>query len=488
MGSRIRALRKLLQAPLRRLKSLTITFAQSGKSSLGALLPRTGYNYAHQVDLALSAPVVACVGWVVRNFPEAPVVVRRRDTDGEWAIEHGHNLSLLMEHPNPYYSGPLLEMAFMGDFLMDGNAYLRKIRSPAGRVVQLWWLPASLCEPKWPLDGSAYISHYDYSAGSTPERIPIEDIVHLRYGLDPANTRKGHSPLRAVLREIFTDDEAANFSATLLRNLGVPGVVLAPKDSTISADDETLKEVKRTFKESFGGDNRGDVMVMKAPTDIHVLSFNPQQMDLKTLRRIPEERISAVLGIPAIVAGLGAGLDRSTFSNMREAREIAYENGIIPLQRLIAAELTTQLLGEFETATEGVEVVFDLRDVRVLQDDENLLATRIQTLVGAGVMMRSEGRTRLGLAVEPSDDVYYVSVATMETGPGAPAEAPPVAPVAPPAVPGKNGKEKILDYTLPLPKPSHVQRLRTVKRDESGRIQSIQEDERSFEGAVHIRS
>jgi hypothetical protein len=33
--------------------------------------------------------------------------------------------------------------------------------------------------------------------------------VHFRFGLDPDDPRKGYSPLKSVLREVFTDDEAA---------------------------------------------------------------------------------------------------------------------------------------------------------------------------------------------------------------------------------------------------------------------------------------
>ena len=53
---------------------------------------------------------------------------------------------------------------------------------------------------------------------------------------------------------------------------------------------------------------RGKPHVSTAPIRIEQFGFSPEQMSLKDLRRLPEERISALLGIPAIVAGLGAGL------------------------------------------------------------------------------------------------------------------------------------------------------------------------------------
>ena len=139
-------------------------------------------------------------------------------------------------------------------------------------------------------------------------------------------------------------------------------------------------------------------------------------MNLRDLRRVPEERVSAVLGVPAIVAGLGAGLDRSTFANMAEAREMAYESGIIPLQRLIAAELSKQLLPDFD-GDDSARVEFDLKDVRVLQEDRKVLAERLGVLVRRGVMKRSEARAELGLPVTREDDVYLVPRTLAETRP-----------------------------------------------------------------------
>ena len=114
-------------------------------------------------------------------------------------------------------------MALIVDYVTAGNAYWLKIRSRTGRVVQLWWAPQSLIEPRWPTDGSRFISHYDYRAGAMPVRISPEDIIHFRFGLDPANPRKGLSPLASVLREIFTDDEAGPLQRLAAQESGSAG-------------------------------------------------------------------------------------------------------------------------------------------------------------------------------------------------------------------------------------------------------------------------
>ena len=141
-------------------------------------------------------------------------------------------------------------------------------------------------------------------------------------------------------------------------------------------------------------------------------------MNLKDLRRLPEERISALLGIPAIVAGLGAGLDRSTFSNMSEARQMAYESNIIPTQRIFATTLNRQLLSR-DFISEGrrgdgmrpknpdrIEVYFDNSGVRVLQEDEDAKTNRLNSSVKTGWMRVSEARRQAGLPTNEFDEVY----------------------------------------------------------------------------------
>jgi hypothetical protein len=141
--------------------------------------------------------------------------------------------------------------------------------------------------------------------------------------------------------------------------------------------------------------------VLSPGATLHALGFSPEQMDLKVLHRVPEERISAVLGVPAIVAGLGAGLDRSTYSNFREAREAFTEQKLLPLWRQLAAEITLQLVPDF-TDDRLVIADFDTGEIRALADDENEKATRLKTLVDAGILTKDEARAELGYDALPN--------------------------------------------------------------------------------------
>ncbi|KKL99671.1 hypothetical protein LCGC14_1812090 [marine sediment metagenome] len=188
--------------------------------------------------------VVTPIRWLQRAFKEATITVT---VDGE--IAENDPLPELIATPNEFYSSDHLYAGTLWSLLTAGNAYWLKVRNGNGKVVELWWVPDQLVEPKWPDDGDVFISHYQYNVGGKEIKLEPADVVHFRDGVDPQNMRKGLSPLRSLLREIWTDNEAAVFTAALMRNGGVPGLVISPDEpgATITqAEAEHAKEFFRT--------------------------------------------------------------------------------------------------------------------------------------------------------------------------------------------------------------------------------------------------
>jgi HK97 family phage portal protein len=197
------------------------------------------------------------------------------------------------------------------------------------------------------------------------------------------------------VREVAGDDEAHSWQAAMLSNGGSVGMLIqVPIDSNITEDQ--AEEMKQRFEERFGGNNRGRTGVLMGGASAQPYGFSPEQMDMKALHRIPEERISAVLRVPAIIAGLGAGLDRSTYANFREAREMFAEMTLLPLYYFDAATLNMQLTPEF-TSDPHTRVIFDTTDLRALQEDEDAKYARLDLAVRGGWIRKNEARVDVGL-------------------------------------------------------------------------------------------
>jgi HK97 family phage portal protein len=363
-------------------------------------------------DLTLNSAVMACLGWITRVWPEAPLRVYSVKSDGKKEIIAGHELAELLQKPNPHYPAGVLWTGTLVSLYLDGNAYWFVNRNALGQPVELIYLPHHLVEPKWSESGGEFIGWYDYSPDGKVVRLEVENIVHFRDGFDPDNMRKGQSRLRSALKEIVTDNQGAAYSSSVLANMGIPGVLLSPdptlvKDGgRISFSEADAERLKVDWQRKTTGDERGKPMVLSIPMKVESVGFSPEQMVLRDARQIPEERIAALIGIPAVVVGLGAGLDRSTYNNVSEAREQAYENCIIPMQTLIAQTLDLQLLPAYGEGTDTCG--FDLDDVRVLQADENALMVRVSLGYEKGILKRSEARELVGQQVETEDEVYFV--------------------------------------------------------------------------------
>ena len=81
-------------------------------------------------------------------------------------------------------------MGVYSDWVTEGNAYLVKIRNGQGAVIQLWWIPDHLIEPRWEPNSNQFIGWYEYTVDGRVLKIEPKDIIHFRYGLDPYNPRK----------------------------------------------------------------------------------------------------------------------------------------------------------------------------------------------------------------------------------------------------------------------------------------------------------
>ncbi len=391
-----------------------MVFRGAGSSRRWFWMP-SGHDYLRDVgDGTNSSTVTAPLFWVARTFPEAPPALWEKQDDGQEKQHRDHPMLRLLEKPNGFYTGVEMWMATVTEYAVDGNAYWLKLRNGTGQPGELWWTPSWLLEPIG--DDQNLITHYEYTPGGETFEIAVEDVVHFRFGIDPDNRMRGRSPLRSVLGEVFTDQEAAQFTASLLKNMGVPGLMVSPEKGVTVAPDEAA-ETKAGLLAKFTGDKRGEPIVMTGATKIEQFGFSPEQLLLRELRRIPEERVTAVMGVPAIVAGLGAGLDRSTFTNMAEAREAAYESGIIPTQRILAEVIRWKLLSEFEGDPFLWRFGFDLSKVRVLQEDLYRLVQRHAVGLREGGEMVSEFRRALDLPVDDNRDNVFLRPANVVTVP-----------------------------------------------------------------------
>jgi len=403
------------EAGLRKMASYNQSLSSSRDTSIYGYNSTAGFWETEQLkeigDGTANSAVVACLNVLATSFAEPQLqVVKRDQVFGDREVDYKHPVTELYRRPNEFMSSSLLSHYIVISLNAHGDAFIYKNRNAQGKVVQLVPLMPNLVSVRG--NTNKLITHYEYYAHSKnelagePVKLKVEDVIHIRQGIDPNDHRRGHAPLKSILRELVGDEAAGQYSSALLTNLAVPGVVLSPRNDAMGGPTrEEAEAIASSYKQKFGGANRGQPMVLSGAMSVEVVSFSPDQMKLQELRRLPEERVSAVLGVPAILAGLGAGLDAATYNNTAELREFFTEQKLVPLWKTVSNELTHQLLipdfGDSQMMCD-----YDIQNVRALQTDMDELYKRVNMGVSGGWITIGEARKVVGLDVDEKHNVY----------------------------------------------------------------------------------
>lgn len=429
-------------APLKSLRStLRGIFSGWGGSGWGRvriLKPGSHYDWeALAGPLHENSAVAACLRWILNNYGEPQLVVRRKSGKGHRDPIENHALAKLWNTPNPEMDAWDIGGWAALSCIVDGNGYHWKQRGRYGNVVQLWPLHHWLMSPVYPADGSRWLDGWNYRVNGTVYFLPADDVIHYKWGFpDRNNDRLYVSPLKSAIREVCTDNEAVVIEAALLKNAGIPSIAIVPQGETFFTLDQA-KELKQAYKENFTADNIGDVFVPTGPVKIEKVGSTLGDLNPEILHKIPETRIAACIGIPLEVVGLLTGKATGGISNhgtaRSEARKAAYEDCLTPLQKRHAAALQRSLLPEFESDPDRFVVGWDYTAVQCMAESEDAKVDRYGKALASGGIMRSEFRTYLQLKVTPDDEVYYLPKGvTVVMADNEPVEAlMPPAPVAP---------------------------------------------------------
>lgn len=385
-------------------------------------------------ELGSNSAIYACINTIATAAMEPPLEVWREapadSVTGEWTKMRRHRARDILKRPNRRYRGDggepvgisIRQMTWLNQWFkhIDGNAYWLKVRmghSVHGRVSELWPLMPSQVRPRNRNDklidngrldlvrplAPGFVEWFEYDPG-IPGREPItidpENIIHFRLGVDPSDLRLGLGPVKQLAREIATDRMATVFTHALLSNFSIPGLIVVPSEGTV--EPEEAMEIKQRMHAEFHGGRAGGIAVLSAGAKVEQFGYDPERMMLGVIHKHCEERIAAVMNLPAMVAQLGAGLEQSSqFSNFHEAREMFAEDTMLPIWTADGEAMTDQLLPDF-SARDDERIGYDVDAVRALQTDVTAKYGRLQVAVKGGWLTANEARAAVGL---PAIDV-----------------------------------------------------------------------------------
>lgn len=390
--------------------------------TLGTLVHGPGaaeiYRDAYGGGAYWNSIVYSCLTAIYDGYAEARLRLYRTGPDGKPEPVVVDAWERLLRKPNPAMTRIELDRHINYGKHIHGNAYVRKVRAASGEVTELWPISPTAIWPVRERGSTNFIDFYRYQWGSGErerEDIPVEDIVHFRMGVDDRDHMVGAAPIRAVMREILGDNNAAAFLDRMFRNQGVPGLVVSLPVEAGDPGPDAAEVIKAGVNRAFTGEGQGSTAILTGGAQVEQFGFNPQQLELRAVRMTPEERICAAFRVMPGYVGVGAGLERNTFSNSAEQRQQFSENTIIPLYRADDAVWSAQLLPEF-TRDESVYAAHDIAELRALQPDLDAEFARLTLAVGGPWLTVNEARGEVGFPDSTDDGADMVG--------GAPEPAP----------------------------------------------------------------
>jgi HK97 family phage portal protein len=337
--------------------------------------------------------VYACATYLADAVAESPLRVYR-EVNGEKKPDHGHPARLLIAQPNPALSEAEFMTLTIVTMAYCGYAAIEKVRSPRGRVVELWplrpdWLERErLTAP----DERGNTWRWLYRVPNMdPRRLSPDDVLIVPYRHDDRLTTFGVSPLHIAAREVGIDVGLTDLLKVFLDAGGVPPYVFEFDEELDPAEVIAFQE---TWSQKYGGSKAfGKVPVLHGGWKFHKVGDGINDMAWPDLRGLTELKVAQAFRVPAELiqsreAMGGSGL---TTTEMDGAMSALQRYGAAPLRARIDGAFTRGLLAEFDDRP-GYSLEFDTSDILALQEDRDALHNRVRADWQAGLITLNEAR------------------------------------------------------------------------------------------------
>jgi len=354
--------------------------------------------------------VAACVGVYASTLNEPPLAAMYDDG----TINRNHPVSLLFRKPNPRMGQAEFWQIVWTYLAIGGNAYIVKVRSAMGNIVELY--PYSDAHVAPLLNDLGWVYAYRYQSGNITQDWPSEDVIHIQNPAyrDPVNMHKGVSPISVAWDKINTYNELQATIYSLVASNAVPsGVLSAPGDIPI-ATVESLKAQLRKRKDASGRE-RTDPLVLGSGMNYTQMGLDAQKLQaIETIQELETSICGAFRIHPAVVL-TSAGLARSTYNNLASAYQEFTTLTRVPFWNAIEEQLESGLAKEFP----NVEMQFDLSEVQALQPDVDAVIYPVIAEFNANILTLNETRNKLGFEPVEDGDKFAYEIVPQEGGFGA---------------------------------------------------------------------
>lgn len=362
------------------------------------------------------APVHACISMTAK----AGSGVRWYLMKGDKELKEQHELLTRLARPNRYESGPRFVENVFTFLLATGNVFIyRNSGLSSSPPKNLYWLRPDRTKIERSADWRNPVAGYTYNAGSSPQFMPEELVLHLKEP-HPLSDWEGLSRIQVAAHDIDIWNESVAWNLKLLQNsMQVPGVVTG----RFRASPQDFAKLKETWHERYQGSEAhslGSPLFLDGE-DIkwQNISGSAKDSDWSEGQRRVLRSICAVMGVPSQLLG---DTEATTYANYQEARKAFYLETVLPLLDFYRDELNYWLVPLYG---DNLRLEYDRDSIEALQEDRG---KKYGYLEGSRFLKLNEKRAAAGYEDIPEGDVVLVGMGEMSledaVAPPEPAPAP----------------------------------------------------------------
>lgn len=290
------------------------------------------------------------------------------------------NIRFLLEEPNGYMTGQMLQEKVANQLSLNGNAFIYIMRDTNGLPVGLYPVPASTVEAKYDENGELWLKFY-YDNGKN-DLIRYTDIIHIRDDYY-SNDLFGDCPQEALSSVMDCVNLSDQGMKNAIKNSAVVRWILK---FTQALRPEDMKEATKQFADDYLGiDKEGSIGVAATDSKADAVQVTPHDYvpnAAQTDRQV--NRIYAYFNVN----------EKIVHSTYTEDEWISYyEQAVEPIAAQMAREYTRKLFSRLERSR-GNAIVFESSALTFASMKTKL---NLVQFVDRGIMTPNEVRGYLNL-------------------------------------------------------------------------------------------
>jgi HK97 family phage portal protein len=373
-------------------------------AALGGYASNTGVPVTPFTALQ-SAAVYGCVKCISEDIAGLPLQVRRRTSDGGWAIDLRHPLNRLFRRPNRWMSAWQFWSYSLTAACLRGNAYIVIQRDRNGMPVELIPVTPDRVTVKLSVvDGRPWylVNARQIGIGVW---VPPEDMIHMKNM--SVDGYLGLSPIACAQDVIGLSLAAQQHGAALFRQGGqVAGVIKHPG----RLGDEAAKNLGESWRDTHGGvQNAFKTVILEEGMTFDKIAITNEDAQFLQTRQFQVLDICRLYRVPPHKL---AEYGRATFNNIEQQQQAYVDDALGPATEQLEGLMNDQLL--FDDEREDYETHFDYTGL--LRGDTIRRYQSYQIGLSNGFLNRNEVRAREGLNPIEGGEEYIITAAPGEAG------------------------------------------------------------------------